>query len=76
MTCNRQNFLSFWTVLFCYHSEKFLSSKNDPPENDQRWKHRIEGGKKRLTQEVNFLERESKAELRLKKKCNLRQLNE
>ena len=40
------------------------------------WKRRIEGDIKRLKQEVNFLERESKGELGLKKKRKLRELNE
>ena len=35
-------------------------------KNDPRWKHRIEGNVKRLIQEVNFLERESKGEQGLK----------
>ena len=45
-------------------------------KNERRWKRRTEGGIKRLKQEVNFLERESKGELGLKKKCKLSELNE
>ena len=43
--------------------------------NGARWKRRIEGDIKRLKQEVNFLERESKGELGLKKKRKLSELN-
>ncbi|XP_068756065.1 uncharacterized protein [Montipora capricornis] len=45
-------------------------------KNEPRWKRRIEGDIKRLKQEVNFLERESKGELGLKKKRKLSELNE
>ena len=45
-------------------------------KNKPWWKRRIEEDLKRLKQEVNFLERESKGELGLKKKRNLRELNE
>ena len=45
-------------------------------KNEQRWKRRIEGDIKRLKQEVNFLERELKGELGLKKKRKLSELNE
>ena len=47
------------------------SKKNVP-----RWKRRIEGDIKRLRQEVNFLEREVKGEVGLKKKRKLSELNE
>ena len=45
-------------------------------KNESRWKPRIEGDIKSLRQEVNFLERESKGQLELKKKCKLSELNE
>ena len=45
-------------------------------KNEPRWKRRIEGDIKRLRQEVNFLEREVKRELGLKKKRKLSELNE
>ena len=45
-------------------------------KNEPEWKRRIEGDINRLKQEVNFLERESKGELGLKKKRKLRELNE
>ena len=45
-------------------------------KNDPRWKRRIEGDIKRLRHEVNFLEREVKGELGLKKKRKLSELNE
>ena len=45
-------------------------------KNEKRWKRRTEEDIKRLRQEVNFVEREVKGELRLKKKHNLRKLNE
>ena len=38
---------------------------------ERTWKHRIEGDIKRLNQEFNFLEREVRGELRLKKKQKL-----
>ena len=38
---------------------------------ERTWKHRIEGYIKRLNQEFNFLEREVRGELRLKKKHKL-----
>ena len=38
---------------------------------EHTWKHRIEGDIKRLNQEFNFLEREVRGELRLKKKHKL-----
>lgn len=44
-------------------------------KNEPRWKRRIEADIKRLRQEVNFLERESKGELGLKKKRKLGKLN-
>ena len=45
-------------------------------KNEPRWKCRIVGDIKRLKQEVNFLEREVKGELGLKKKRKLSELNE
>ena len=45
-------------------------------KNKPRWKRKIEVDITRLRQELNFLERESKGELGLKKKCKLRELNE
>ena len=45
-------------------------------KNEKRWKRRIEEDIKRLRQEVNFVEREVKEELTLKKKCKLKKLNE
>ena len=45
-------------------------------KNEPKWKRRIEGDIKRLRQEANFLERESKGELGLKKKHKLDELNE
>ena len=45
-------------------------------KNEPRWKRRIEGDIKRLRKEVNFLEREVKGELGLKKKRKLSELNE
>ena len=45
-------------------------------KNEPRWKRRIGGDIKRLKQEVNFLERELKGELGLKKKRKLSELNE
>ena len=45
-------------------------------KNEPRWKRRIEGDIKRLKQEINFLEREVKGKLGLKKKCKLSELNE
>ena len=45
-------------------------------KNEPRWKRRIEGDIKGLRQEVNFLEKEVKGELGLKKKCKLSELNE
>ena len=45
-------------------------------KNEPWWKSRIEGVKKRLKQEVNFLERESKGVLGFNKKRKLRELNE
>ena len=45
-------------------------------KNEPWLKCRIDGDIKRLKQEVNFLERESKGELGLKKKRKLRELNE
>lgn len=44
-------------------------------KNEPRWKRRIEADIKRLRQEVNSLERESKGELGLKKKRKLGKLN-
>lgn len=44
-------------------------------KNEPRWKRRIQADIKRLRQEVNFLERESKGELGLKKKRKLGKLN-
>ena len=43
-------------------------------KNEPRWKRRIEGDIKRLKQEVNFLERELKGELGLRKKRKLSEL--
>ena len=45
-------------------------------KNEPRWKRRIEEDIKRLRKEVNFLEREVKGELGLKKKRKLSELNE
>ena len=45
-------------------------------KNEPRWKRRVEGDIKRLRQELNFLQRESKGELGLKKKRKLSELNE
>ena len=45
-------------------------------KNEPRWKRRIEADIKMLGQEVNFLEREVKGELGLKKKRKLSELNE
>ena len=45
-------------------------------KNEPRWKCRIKRDIKRLRQEVNFLERESKGELGLKKKHTLSESNE
>ena len=45
-------------------------------KNEPRWKHRIQGDIKRLRQEVNFLERESKGELGSQKKHKLNELSE
>ena len=45
-------------------------------KNEPRWKRRIVGDIKRLKQKVNFLEREVKGELGLKKKRKLGELNE
>ena len=54
-----------------------LKKAEQSKENEPRWKRRIEGDIKRLRQEVNFLEREVKGELGLKKKRKkLRGLNE
>ena len=53
-----------------------LKKAEHKKKNEPWWKRRIEGGIKRLKQEVNFLERESKGELGLKKKCKLKELNE
>ena len=43
-------------------------------KNEPRWKRRIEGGIKRLKQEVNLLERDKKGELGTKKKTKLKDL--
>ena len=40
-------------------------------KNEPRWKRKIEGDIKRLRQEDNFLEREVKGKMGLKKKCKL-----
>lgn len=45
-------------------------------KNEPWWRRRIEGDTKTLKQEVNFLDRESKGELGLKKKLKLRELIE
>ena len=45
-------------------------------KNEPRWKRRVEGDIKRLRQEFNFLKREVKGELGLKKKRKLSSLNE
>ena len=45
-------------------------------KNEPRWKRRIEGDLKRLRQEINFLEREVKGVLGLKKKRKLSELSE
>ena len=49
---------------------------NNNNKNEPKWKRRTEGDIKRLRQEVNFLERGVKGELRLKKKRKLSELNE
>ena len=53
-----------------------LKKAEHKKKNEPRWKPRIEGDMKRLKQEVNVLERESKGELGLKKKRKLSELNE
>ena len=45
-----------------------LKKTDHRKKNESRWRHRIDGGVKRLRQEVNFLEREVKGDLGLKKK--------
>ena len=47
-----------------------LKKADHRKKNEARWKRRIEGDIKRLRQEVNFLEREVKGELGLKKNDN------
>ena len=47
-----------------------LNKADHRKKNEPRWKSRIEGDIKRLSQEVNFLERNYKAELELKKNAN------
>ena len=53
-----------------------LKTAEHRKKNEPRWKCMIEGDIKRLRQEVNFLEKESKGELGLKKKHKLSELNE
>ena len=48
---------------------------DDRKKNELTWKRRVKGDIKRLRQKVNFLERESKGELGLKKKCKSSELN-
>ena len=55
---------------------KGLKKAENSKKNEPRWKRRFEGNTKRLRQELKFLERESKVELRLKKKRKLSELNE
>ena len=62
---------SVWVTERIGLKETEHSNKNVP-----RWKRRIEGDIKRLRQEVNFLEREVKGEVGLKKKRKLSELNE
>ena len=44
-------------------------------KNEPKWKRRIQGDIKRLRKKVDFLEKESKGELGLKKKRKLSELN-
>ena len=44
-------------------------------KNERRWKQRIEGDIKKLRQEVDFMEREVKGELGLKKRRKVSELN-
>ena len=44
-------------------------------KNEPKWKRRIKGDIKRLRKKVDFLEKESKGELGLKKKRKLSELN-
>ena len=44
-------------------------------KNERRWKRRIEGDIKKLRQEVDFMEREVKGELGLKKRRKVSELN-
>ena len=53
-----------------------INNNNNNNKNEPRWKHRIGGDIKSLRQEVNFLERGVKGELRLKKKRKLSEVNE
>ena len=47
-----------------------LNKAEHRKKNEPRWKSRIEGDIKKLSQEVNFLEKEYKGELGLKKNAN------
>ena len=53
-----------------------LKKADNSKKNEPGWKRRVEGNTKRLKQELRFVERESKVELRLKKKRKLSELNE
>ena len=53
-----------------------LKKTEERKKNELRWKRMIAGDIKRVRQEVTFLEKESKGELRLKKKRKLSKLNE
>ena len=60
----------------CMVERTELKKAEHRKKNEPRWKRRIEGDIKRLRKEVDFLEREVKGELGLKKKRKLSELNE
>ena len=60
----------------CVAEQLGLKKAEHRKKNEPRWKRRIEGDIKRLKQEVNLLERESKGEVGLNKKLKLSELNE
>ena len=58
----------------CMAEQIGLKKAEHRKKNEPRWKRRTEEDVKRLREEVNFLEREVKGELGLKKKCKLSEL--
>ncbi|XP_068713270.1 uncharacterized protein [Montipora foliosa] len=76
-TCNGIMFKKVDKKVLRVQTDKLgLKKAEHRKKNEPRTKRRIEGDIKRLKQEVNFLERELKGELGLKKKRKLSELNE